>query len=145
MQPKVFERELWYIYDNIDENEWISRGELKEIKQKILDLKKMKKELNPLLSRQRKLKELLDQLKMKVDQEEGSEADAEATVLANELTAVTKDVTPRVAALEAIEDEIFDRVVFFPNCRPSDGAGDDDQVILSVSYAPSSSTCIKST
>ena len=141
VQPKVFERELWYIFDNIDQHPWISRDELSEIQGKIVDLKKMKKALNPLLRKQRQLKDEIERLSLKPELEqemkhlneiELNEDSQTAANLRTELAHVTAEANPRVAQMEIIEDEIFDRIVFFPNCRPSENTAEEDRVILSV-------------
>ena len=141
VQPKVFERELWYIFDNIDQHPWISRDELSEIQGKIVDLKKMKKALNPLLRKQRQLKDEIERLSLKPELEQEmkhlneTELNEDFQTAANlraELAHVTAEANPRVAQMEIIEDEIFDRIVFFPNCRPSENTAEEDRVILSV-------------
>ena len=141
VQPKVFERELWYIFDNIDQHPWISRDELSEIQGKIVDLKKMKKAVNPLLRKQRQLKDAIEKLTLNTGCKEetshsdktGEMADSQtAADLTAELAQVTAEANPRVALMEAIEDDIFDRIVFFPNSRPSENATEEDRVILSV-------------
>ena len=76
VQPKVFERELWAIFDNIEEHRWTTKEKLTEIRKNIFDLKKMKKEINSILNRQRELKEEVTRLKAKL-KEEGTEADSD--------------------------------------------------------------------
>ena len=80
VQPKVFERELWAIYDNIEQHPWTSKEKLTEIRQKIVDLKKMKKELNLILNRQRNLKDKHSRLVAQVE-EEGADLNSEGKAL----------------------------------------------------------------
>jgi len=130
VEPKNFERELWAIYDSIEEHPWTTQEKLTEIRQSIFDLKRMKKEIGPILNRQKDLRDKVSELTAKL-KEEGSEVDEDLKRLTLDLEEATKEATPKLAALENIEDGIFDQVVFFPNCRPSAGTGEQDQVILS--------------
>ena len=144
VQPKVFERELWNIFDNIEKHPWTTRERLTEIRNDIFKAKAMKKEINPALNKHRELKDKLAELTLKLGEGEGeASADAgsaAAAAAASELERLTTEleevrcrVAPRAAELDALEDGIYDQVVFYPNCRPSTATGPEDRVIMSVS------------
>ena len=148
IQPKVFERELWNIYDNIEKHPWTTRERLTEIRNDIFKAKALKKEVQPALSKQWQLKDKVAELTLKLGEEEeaseGAESAAATAATATELERLMAELEllrsrlePRAAELDALEDEIFDQVVFFPNCRPSTATGLEDRVIMSVSWRPS--------